>query len=137
MNYLLDTTVVIGMLKNNKKIINEVQRHILKGDIILIDAVSYYEAKRRLIHTPNRQQEIELTKLQNKYNIVLHDNLNIFDIAANNWAHLRNFIKARNLKSRDADNLIASNAIHRNYTVVSHDKHFQQLTSCGLMLERW
>ena len=141
MNYLLDTTIVIDMLKPNDKINNKIQEVINKGDTIFVDGMGYYETKRRLLRKKNNYYLLkELEKICKTHSVKLHDDCSILDKAAQNWADLKSMgaLKKKTKKRKeDVDILIASNAMCRNYTLISYDKDFDWCEKLGLKRENW
>ncbi len=49
MTYVLDTNVVTAILKGNEKAKSKARDAIIKGEDVLINAISYYEIKRGLL----------------------------------------------------------------------------------------
>jgi predicted nucleic acid-binding protein len=138
MIYLLDANILIGIMEADEEVIGKFQEAISKRAKIFIDAISYYQTKRRYLSDKNWRQLEELEDLCKRYDVLLHDNLEIFNKAAENWAKLKK--KDRKLKKgkHDADILIASNAMYLDYTVVSTDEHFDFCEQMlGLKRENW
>jgi predicted nucleic acid-binding protein len=122
--YLLDANVLMDMLDTDQEIIDKVEEVISKGAKIFIDGISYYQTKRRYLSDNNTKQLKELEKLSQRHEVVLHDKREIFELAADNWATLKKNGKKLRKSKHDADILIASNAMHRELTLVSKDSHF-------------
>jgi tRNA(fMet)-specific endonuclease VapC len=134
MAYLLDTSIIIAILKGNAKVKNKLVKCILSGEKICINAISYYGIKRGALSSVNSIKELEkFEKFIKEFSVdvVLLDNLNIFDKASEIYAELRN--KGKLIS--DADILIASIAIFHNFTLVSDDTDFNRIS--GLKIENW
>ena len=138
MKYLLDANVVIELLRNNRKVRHKANQIVGNGDDIYIDAISYYEAKRKALQKNLSAQWNELNRLRKNYDIMFHDNRMIFETAARNWARLvRDGFDKKRLRTIHADVMIASNAIQKGYTLVTHDSDFQMFLRYGLKTEDW
>lgn len=136
MHYLLDTCIIIEMLKLNDKINDKVRDVISNGDIVSMDALSYYEAKSEALHKNKMKQLKRLEKLLKDYRIWLHDDLDIINKAAQNWANLQK--SGKSLDMQDIDILLASNAIFRDFVLVTdNEKHFERFKDFGLKFENW
>jgi len=131
MTYVLDTNIITAILKGNERIKQIAQRVMLEGKEIFINGISYYEIKRGLlaINATARLSKFEL--LCRKFGLVLLDTRDIFDIASEIYANL----KQRGKLIEDADILIASMVHHRNFILVSDDTDFNRIKE--LKIENW
>jgi len=131
MKYVLDTNIITAILKGNNGVIKRAKDVILEGKRIFINAISYYEIKRGLL-AANATKQLKIFELLCKeFDLVLLDNQNIFDRAAEIYANLRQ----RGQIIGDADILIASVVIFRNFILVSADTDFDRIQ--GLKIENW
>lgn len=129
---------IIELLRNNPKVRHKAKQIVVTGDDICIDAIGYYEAKRKALRKNLSAQLNELSELRKNYDIMLHDNRSIFETAARNWARFdRDGVKKDKLRRLNADILIASNAIQKGHTLVTSDKGFQMFLQYGLKTEDW
>lgn len=131
MKYVLDTSIITAILKDNERVKERVQKLQLEGREILINGISYYEIKRGLlaINATARLTKFEL--LCKIFGVVLLDERNIFDIASEIYSDL----KQKGLLIEDADILIASVALHKGFILVSGDSDFNRIPN--LKLENW
>lgn len=49
MNYVLDTNIISNILKGDENLKRKVQRAVVEGQEIFINAISYFEIKRGLL----------------------------------------------------------------------------------------
>ena len=131
MIYVLDTNIITAILKGNKKAKKRTQEIIVRGEEILINAISYYEIKRGLLAVQATTHLNTFNRLCDTFGLVLLDTQSIFDEAAEIYVNL----KLRGALIEDADILIAAVAKTRNFILVSDDSHFQRIT--GLSIENW
>jgi tRNA(fMet)-specific endonuclease VapC len=132
MTYSLDTNIITAILKGNDKVKKRAQKSILKGEKIFISAISYYEIKRGLLCKNATTQLRNFDAFCKQYGLMLFDTRDIFDKAAEIYADLQGKGK---FIGGDADILIASVVILRNFILVSNDAHFNRIQ--GLKLENW
>jgi len=131
MTYVLDTNIITAILKGNEKVKKMAQKSRLKGKEIFINGISYYEIKRGLLAV-NATAQLETSELLcSQFRLVLLDTQDIFDKAAEIYANL----KPRGQLVEDADILIASVVISRNFILVSADADFNRIQ--GLKIENW
>jgi len=131
MTYVLDTNIITAILKGNERIKQIAQRLILEGKEIFINGISYYEIKRGLLAVNATAQLRKFEILCKEFGLVLLDTRDIFDIASEIYADLRQ----RGELIEDADILIASIARYRNFILVSDDTDFNRIK--GLKVENW
>ena len=131
MKYVLDTNIITAIIKGNTKVKQKAQKLIIEGKGIFINAVSYYEIKRGLLAINATSQLKRFELLCKSYNLLLFNNLEIFDIASEIYAYL----KSKGQLIGDADILIASIVLYEDFILVSHDDHYNRIE--GLKLEDW
>ena len=131
MTYVLDTNIITAILKGNERIKQIAQRVMLEGKEIFINGISYYEIKRGLLAINATSQLSKFELLCRKFGLVLLDTRDIFDIASEIYADLRQ----RGELIEDADILIASMVHHRNFILVSDDTDFNRIKE--LKIENW
>jgi len=132
MNYVLDTNIISALLKGNKEIKEKLQTVIFKGGIVFINGISYYEIKRGLLAVNAVNKLKNFTNIYNWLEILLLDNINIFDKASEIYA----LLKKKGKIVSDADILIGALVLTKKYICVSDNtKHFSRID--GLNLENW
>ncbi len=131
MTYVLDTNIITAILKDNEKIKRIARRKALEGKKIFINGISYYEIKRGLLAANATTKLTKFESLCKTLGLVLLDTRDIFDIASKVYANL----KQRGELLKDADILIASTVIHKNFILVSADTDFNRIK--GLKIENW
>jgi len=131
MTYVLDTNIITEILKGNQKVLEKVKTATLEGQKIVINAISYYEIKRGLLTVKATAQLEKFMLLCRKFGLVLLDTEDIFDRAAEIYKNLRK----RGELIEDADILIASVVIVKNFVLVSADADFKRIP--GLKIENW
>lgn len=132
MIYIIDTNIITAIMKDDKNVKRRAQEAILKGDDIFINGISYYEIKRGLLSNDARKKSHIFDELCKLYDLVLLDNLSIFNKAAEIYAELTR----KGEQIEDADILIASIAHTGNFTLVSDNvAHFNRIQD--LNIENW
>ncbi|HOJ93508.1 MAG TPA: PIN domain-containing protein [Dictyoglomaceae bacterium] len=133
MNYILDTNIISALMEGDKRVKDKLQIIIMKGESVFINGISYYEIKRGLLATNATNKLKNFVKMcnSNLFNILLLDNINIFDKASEIYA----FLKQKGRPISDADILIGASVLTKNYICVSNDKDFSEID--GLILEDW
>ena len=131
MTYVLDTNIITAILKGNERIKLKAQKVILEGNKIFINGISYYETKRGLLAINATAQLERFEQFCKKFGLVLLETQDIFDKASEIYADLRH--KGKLIK--DADILIASMVLHKNFILVSDDTDFNRIE--GLKIENW
>ncbi len=129
--YTLDTNIITALLKGDAEIFSKIEESIDHGYDITINAIVYYEIKRGLEAIRSKKKIEEFENICMDIRVLLIDEKDILDRAANIWANL----KQKGQLIEDADILIASIAIVKGYVLVSDDIHFQRVPD--LMLENW
>lgn len=132
MKYIIDTNIMTAIIKDDLNVKERVIDVILRGHDLYINAITYYEIKRGLlVKDAYRQMEIFET-LCNEYELVLFDDITIFDNAAEIYANLRK----EGITIEDADILIASLANTIDCILVTNNtRHFEDIN--GLNIENW
>lgn len=132
MKYIIDTNIMTAIIKDDLNVKERVIDVILRGHDLYINAITYYEIKRGLlVKDAYRQMEIFET-LCNEYELVLFDDITIFDNAAEIYANLRK----EGITIEDADILIASLANTIDCILVTNNiRHFEDIN--GLIIENW
>lgn len=131
MTYILDTNIITAVLKDNERVKEKLMELTLKGEDILINAISYYEIKRWLLRIKAAAQLKRFDRLCSEYGVVMLNNRNILEIASEIYADL----SRRGKPIGDADILIASIALYNNSTLVTHDSDFDRVKK--LTKEDW
>lgn len=135
MKYTLDADSISAILRNEEIIKKRVEYSIWSGDVININAISYYQVRRRLLCKDTKNQSKIFDKLCKDFDIILMDNLSIFDKAAEIYAGL-----GEKKDIGDCDILIASIACVGNFTVVTNNvRHFSFIQEFikDLSIENW
>jgi tRNA(fMet)-specific endonuclease VapC len=131
MGYLLDTNIVSAIFKNNLKVIIELDNLRTQGENVFISGMTYYEIQRGFLAVKATRKLINLENLCNEYQVLLLDDMAIFQKASEIYADL----KQRGLPIQDADIFIAATAIIHNLILVSHDSDLLRIKD--LQLENW
>jgi len=129
--YILDTNIISAFLKGDQKVFDKLNAIVLNGEEILINGISYYEIKRGLIVKEAKKQLSRFEQMCKICGLMLMDNKDIFDKAAELYAGLKREGKLLN----DADVLIASMVRCRNAILVTNDADFNRIQ--GLKTENW
>ncbi len=129
--YLLDTNIITAILKKNEKVNRELDRISSQEQEVFISCITFYEIKRGLVYAKATRQLSEFEQLCKKYKVVLLDDLQIIEKAAELHADLRR----KGTPVQDADVLIAATAIVKSLIVVSNDS--DMLRVIGLTVEDW
>jgi tRNA(fMet)-specific endonuclease VapC len=128
---VLDTNIITAILKGDEKVKRRAQQAGLEGKEIFINGISYYEIKRGLL-AKNATKQLKIFKqICKEFGLVLLDTKDIFDRAAEIYANL----KQKGELIEDADILIASIVVFRNFILVSDDTDFNRIQ--GLKIENW
>ena len=132
MTYVLDTNIITAILKGNERVKQKAQRVTLEGKDILINGISYYEIKRGLLAVNASAKLRKFELLCKKFGLVLLDTQDIFDIASEIYADL----KQRGKLIEDADILIAAVVRYKDFILISGNiRHFKRIQ--GLKIENW
>jgi len=131
MNYVIDTNIVTGIIKNDEKVKRKMQELSFCGKEVFINGISYYETKRGLLAVNATGKLAIFDQICKILRILFLGNKRIFDRASQIYADL----KQRGELIKDADILIAAMALTTNLILVSDDTDFQRIG--GLTLENW
>lgn len=101
------------------------------GQGVFISCITYYEIKRGLLAVNATRQLSDLEALSKKYEVLLLDNWEIIEKAAEIYANL----KRTGTPIQDADILIAATAITQGLTLVSADTDMLKISN--LTVENW
>ena len=127
-DYLLDTNVIIELLRNNPRVLTRMRAAIGLGRDVQINALSYYETRRGLLNTPRADK---FDAFCQTFGIVYFDRV-MLDRASEVYADL----KKKGQLIEDADILIAYMAlVHDAVIVTDNIRHFKRVV--GLKLENW
>ena len=112
-------------LERKEEIKSRIQKEkLVSGNDIVINAISYYEIKRGLISSPSPKKEKQFMRLCREFDIVLYDNLKVFDEASQIYSDL----EKRGNKIGEADILIGALAKVKNAVLVTNnEKHFKRI----------
>jgi len=132
MTYILDTDIIIAILRGNQRVARKAGSIVQGGGRILINAISYYEVKRGFLAVNDDGRLSKFEDFCRKFGMVLLDNLRVFDRASEIYASLRR----KNQLIGDADILIAALADSQGFVMVSNNiQHFSRVE--GLEVENW
>lgn len=129
--YLLDTDIVIEILRKNPTVLAHLTAAESAQLPIAIHALTYYETKRGLLRVQASRQMIEFEALCEEITI-LHTSRPALDIPARVYADLA----SQGQLIGDADILIGATALMNSLVVVTHNlNHFGRIPS--LTVEDW
>ncbi len=131
MNYLLDTNIVTAILKRNPKVRNKLRKIGTQSKEAFISCITYYEIKRGLSYAKATRQLADFDELHKTHKVVLLDDLQIIEKAAEIHADLRR----KGTPVQDADVFIAATAIVKSLILVSNDS--DMLRVVGVTVEDW
>ena len=131
MIYVLDTNIITALMKGEYSVLERIQGVLFEGHDVTISCITYYEIKRGLLAIKASTQIKKFELLLNQLEIILFDNIMVFDEASRIFADL----KIRGELISDADILIASGAKVNGFILVSRDDDFKRVK--GLKLENW
>jgi tRNA(fMet)-specific endonuclease VapC len=131
MGYLLDTNIVSAIFKNNQKVIIQLDNLRTQKEKVFMSAMTYYEIERGFLAVKATRKLLDLENLCNEYQVLLLDDMAIFQKASEIYADL----KLRGLPIQDADIFIAATAIIHDLILISHDSDLLRIKE--LKLEDW
>lgn len=131
MTYILDTNIIIAIMRGNQSVVGKLREAISRGDGILINCISYYEIKRGYLAIKAVEQLKKFESFCKDFGICFIDDQSILDYAAEIYANLK--IRAELIG--DADILIASMAKESGSILVSGDTDFERIE--GITRENW
>ena len=129
--YLLDTNIITEILKKNEKVTRELDKVSSQEQELFISCITFYEIKRGLLYAKATRQLSEFVQLCKKYKVLLLDDLQIIEKAAELHADL----KRKGKPIQDADVLITATAIVKGLILVSNDS--DMLRVVGVTVENW
>lgn len=129
--FTLDTNIVSAYLKGDMRVGSKIKTAIRVGLDLKINGIAYYEVKRGVEDLQNPEKFRKLEEMCQEFGLLLIDDKNILDHASRLWAGL----KKKGQLLEDADILVASIAMIKGYTLVSHDTDFDRID--GLRVENW
>ena len=129
--YLLDTNIITAILKKNEKVNRKLDKISSQEQEVSISCITLYELKRGLLYAKATRQLSEFEQLCEKYKVVLLNDLQIIEKAAEIHADL----KRKGTPIQDADILIAATAIVKGLILVSNDS--DMLRVVGVTVEDW
>lgn len=129
--YLLDTNIITAILKKNEKVNRRLDEVFRREQQVTMSCITYYEIKRGLLYAKATRQLSEFDKLYKEYKVVLLDDLEIIEKAAEIHADL----KRKGTPIQDADVLIAATAIVKGFILVSNDADMLRVTDIDI--ENW
>ena len=129
--YLLDPNIITAILKQNEKVSSKIDKVFSQEQAVFMSCITYYEIKRGLLYAKATRQLSEFEELCKKYEVVMLDDLQIIEKAAEIHADL----KRKGTPIQDADVLIAATATIKGLIVVSNDS--DMLRVVGLTVENW
>lgn len=129
--YLLDTDIVIEVLRKNPNVLARLTAAESVQQAIAIHALTYYETLRGLLRIQASRQLREFEALCEEI-VILHTSRPALDAAARLYANLA----AQGQLIGDADILISATALVNNLVIVTHNlNHFGRIPS--LTIEDW
>ena len=131
MSYLLDTNIVTAFIKRDAQVLTQLQIAQDDSRDVFISCITYYETRRGLLYTSATKQTTIFELLRLNADILLLDDLNILEVAAN----IHSDLKRRGKTIQDADILIAATAITHDLILVSNDS--DKVNVQNLQLENW
>lgn len=117
------------MLRRNTRVRNKLREAEIQKKEAFMSCITYYEIKRGLSYAKATKQLSDFDKLHKTYKVVMLDDLQIIEKAAEIHADL----KRKGTPIKDADVLIAATAIEKGLIVVSND--FDMLKVVGVTVE--
>jgi tRNA(fMet)-specific endonuclease VapC len=131
MSCILDTNIVIFLLRGNEKLKMELEQAIFEGRNVCISTITYYEAKRRILLLEKPEKQIRAFEDFIKSVRLLSFTQRTADIASKIFAELKN--DGKPISSCDV--LIGATAIESDLPIVSEDNHFTHIS--GIKREKW
>ena len=129
--YLLDTNVVIEILRNNPVVVAHLRAAVTAGHEVHINALSYYETRRGLLDVARADKLRAFDTFCRVFGIMDLDQIAL-DRASEIYAELR----SKGQLIEDADILIAAMALVNNAVLVTDNvSHFKRIA--GLKLVNW
>ena len=129
--FILDSSIVSFYIRQEKPIIEKVQKTLLAGHQVLISPIAYYEVKRGLQAINAEKRLREFSALCSVLGVGKLDN-SLLDCASDIYCELRQ----KRQTVEDADILTAAFCINHDFILVTHNtKHFINIS--GLQYCDW
>jgi len=129
--FVLDANIVTFYLKENRRVIENIERTVIAGDELLVAPIAYYEVRRGLLAIGSVRRMKKFEDFCVMFAVGQLDN-SILDISADIYVKLRTIGRIID----DADILIAAFCISHGFTLVTNNiKHFDNIT--GLNMVDW
>lgn len=129
--YLLDTNILIEILRNNPTVLTHMRAAITAGRDVQINALSYYEARRGLLNTHRGDKLRKFDSFCRSFGIVYLNR-----VALDRASEIYSDLKKKGRLIEDADILIAAIVLVNNAVLVTDNaSHFQRIA--GLKIENW
>ena len=127
-NYLLDTNVIIEILRHNDEIITKVEN--VGQENCYISEITIAELLYGAVRGNNPKNFLDVERIEQEFEVLS------IRPAYKQYAVARNQLRQKGTPIDHMDLFIASVAIHNNMTLVTHNtKHFLRIE--GLMLDDW
>ncbi|MCL2615547.1 MAG: type II toxin-antitoxin system VapC family toxin [Dehalococcoidia bacterium] len=128
---VIDTNIISFYLREDRHVIDNIEKALIAGDELIIAPIAYYEIRRGLVAVNSVKRLIKFEHLCEVFPVGKLDNA-ILDIAADIYVEL----KGKGSLINDADILIAAFCKQHGFTLVTNNiKHFESIS--GLPLLNW
>lgn len=131
MNCLIDSNIVILILRGNEKLKLELEQALFEGREVCISTITYYETKRKIVVLGNPPKQLMAFEKFIKQLKVLSFTQQTADIASEIFAKL----KSEGKPISSCDVLIGATAIEKNLPIIAEDRHFDYID--GIRHEKW
>ena len=132
MNYLLDTNIIVAILRN--KSLSENTINIIKSKQLCMSVISYaeliYGIEKYAVNKAKRKQE--LRNLATGLGLVI---IPLTCDVVEKAIETRIALETAGAKIEDADTYIAASALIYNIPIVTSDKHFSRIKGLKLLLD--
>ena len=127
--YVLDANIVSFYLKENKQVIENIDRSVRAEDELIIDPIAYYEVRRGLLAIGSKRRMEKFEEFCDLFAVGKLNN-DILDIAAEIYVELRRIGRV----TGDSDILIAAYCKRHGFTLVTNNvKHFESITDLSIV----
>ena len=118
-------------MKENKQVIENIERAVSAGDELLVDPIAYYEVRRGLMAIDSKRRLEKFEEFFRMFGVGRLEN-DILDIAAEIYVDLRKIGRL----TGDADILMAAYCKRHGFTLATNNvKHFDSIV--GLSIVDW
>jgi len=126
--YLLDTNVIVEMLRGNHKVIGQIEKHGIQN--CLISEITIAELYYGAIKSENSKHLDDIEIIESLFQIVpLYPSFL-------DYAKIRHHLTSTGLGIDTFDMLIGASAVQGNYILITHNKkHFSRISN--LQIEDW